>query len=121
MKNIFIIIILFPLTLLSQDFEKEDFVFLMRKEHIDIRVNDGNFTIIKSFSQRGKFLTAKKLYYANESLSFDSFSAIKDIQAFTYLPEERKKFKSIISKLKEFLIMEFFTVIKNQKTSPFPL
>jgi len=91
MKNILIFALLFPFIVLSQDFSGEDFIYLKRHEHIDIKLNKGDFNIIKSFSEQGKFLTAKKLYFANESLSFDSFTVIEDIKAFTYLPEEDKK------------------------------
>lgn len=91
MKNILIFALLFPLISLSQNFSGEDFIYLKRYEHIDIKVNNGNFNITKSFSEQGKFLTAKKLYFANESIGYDSFTAIEDIKAFTYLPEENKK------------------------------
>jgi len=91
MKNILIFALLFPLISLSQNFSGEDFIYLKRHEHIDIKVNNGNFNITKSFSEQGKFLTAKKLYFANESIGYDSFTAIEDIKAFTYLPEENKK------------------------------
>lgn len=93
MKNILIFALLFPFIGLSQNFSDEDFIYLKRHEHIDIKLNKGDFTITKSFSEQGKFLTAKKLYFANESLGFDSFTAIEDINAFTYLPEEDKKIK----------------------------
>ncbi len=91
MKNILIFALLFPLISLSQNFSGEDFIYLKRHEHIDIKVNNGNFNITKSFSEQGKFLTAKKLYFANESIGYDSFTVIEDIKAFTYLPEENKK------------------------------
>jgi len=91
MKNILIFALLFPLISLSQNFSGEDFIYLKRHEHIDIKLNKGNFDITKSFSEQGKFLTANKLYFANESLGFDSFTAIEDIKAFTYLPDENKK------------------------------
>ena len=91
MKNILIFALLFPLISLSQNFSGEDFIYLKRHEHIDIKVNNGNFNITKSFSEQGKFLTAKKLYFANESIGYDSFTAIEEIKAFTYLPEENKK------------------------------
>ncbi|MFT5215182.1 MAG: hypothetical protein ACI83H_000290 [Glaciecola sp.] len=93
MKNILIFALLFPFIALSQNFSDEDFIYLKRHEHIDIKLNKGDFTITKSFSEQGKFLTAKKLYFANESLGFDSFTTIENINAFTYLPEEDKKIK----------------------------
>lgn len=91
MKNVFLFILFLPFIVFSQNFADEDFIYLKRHEHIDIKINKGNFNITKSFSEQGKFLTAKKLYFANEALGFDSFTAIEDINAFTYLPEEDKK------------------------------
>lgn len=91
MNKLLIFFFLFPFIALSQNFSDEDFIYLKRHEHIDIKLNKGNFNITKSFSEQGKFLTAKKLYFANESIGFDGFSAIEDIKAFTYLPDENKK------------------------------
>jgi len=91
MQNILIFTLLFPFLIFSQDFSGEDFIFLKRHEHIDIKINKGDFNITKSISETGKFLTGKKLYFANEALGFDSFTALENINAFTYLPEEDKK------------------------------
>ena len=92
MKNLTISFwLLFPIVMLSQNFDNEDFIFLKRHNHFDINLVDGEFNIIKSVTEQGKFLTSKKLYFANEVLSFNSFSTIKDIKAFTYLPLENKK------------------------------
>lgn len=91
MKITLVFALLFPIALLAQSFSDEDFIYLKRHEHIDIKLNKGNFNIIKSIKEQGKFLTSKKLYFANEALGFDSFTAVEDIQAFTYLPEEDKK------------------------------
>ena len=91
MRISFVFALLFPFIVLSQNFSGEDFIYLKRHEHIDIKLNKGDFNITKSFTERGKFLTSKKLYFANEALGFDSFTAIEDIKAFTYLPEENKQ------------------------------
>ena len=91
MKITLIFALLIPFIGLSQSFQNEDFIYLKRHEHIDIKLNKGDFNITKSILEQGKFLTGKKLYFANESLGFDSFTAIEDIKAFTYLPEENKK------------------------------
>ncbi|MDG1378381.1 MAG: DUF3857 domain-containing protein [Flavobacteriaceae bacterium] len=92
MKNLTISFwLLFPIVMLSQNFDNEDFIFLKRHNHFNINLVDGEFNIIKSVTEQGKFLTSKKLYFANEVLSFNSFSTIKDIKAFTYLPLENKK------------------------------
>jgi hypothetical protein len=77
--------------MMSQNFSGEDYIYLKRNEHIDIKLNKGNFDITKSISEKAKFLTAKKLYFANEALGFDGFTSIEDIKAFTYLPDENKK------------------------------
>ena len=91
MKISFIFTLLFPFIVFSQNFSDEDFIYMKRHEHIDIKLNKGDFKITKSFSESGKFLTSKKLYFANESIGFDSFTAVEDIRAYTYLPDEDKK------------------------------
>jgi len=92
MKNLTLPLwLLFPVVMLSQNFDSEDFIFLKRHNHFDINVVDGEFNIMKSVTEQGKFQTAKKLYFANEVLSFNSFSTIKNINAFTYLPLENEK------------------------------
>ena len=70
MKNLTISFwLLFPIVMLSQNFDNEDFIFLKRHNHFNINLVDGEFNIIKSVTEQGKFLTSKKLYFANEVLS----------------------------------------------------
>ena len=70
MKNLTLPLwLLFPVVMLSQNFDSEDFIFLKRHNHFDINVVDGEFNIMKSVTEQGKFQTAKKLYFANEVLS----------------------------------------------------
>ncbi|WP_460219083.1 DUF3857 domain-containing protein [Psychroserpens sp. MEBiC05023] len=91
MKKLLILFLWIPLLSLSQDFSDEDYIFLKRAEHIKIKLNRGKFDISKNVSEQAKYLTAKKLYFANEAMHFDSFSSIEDIDAYTILPETNKK------------------------------
>ena len=120
MKNILIFALLFPLISLSQNFSGEDFIYLKRHEHIDIKLNKGDFNITKSFSEQGKFLTAKKLYFANESIGYDSFTVIEDINAFTYLPEENKKIEVDYIETKRAFDNGIFYSDQESKTFTFP-
>lgn len=120
MKNILIFALLFPLISLSQNFSGEDFIYLKRHEHIDIKLNKGDFNITKSFSEQGKFLTAKKLYFANESIGYDSFTSIEDINAFTYLPEENKKIEVDYIETKRAFDNGIFYSDQESKTFTFP-
>ncbi|OUR90758.1 hypothetical protein A9Q87_12445 [Flavobacteriales bacterium 34_180_T64] len=91
MKKAIILLLLLPYLVFSQDFSKEDYIFLKRNEHIKIDVQKGKFNISKSISEQAEYLTSKKLYFANQSMGFDSFTAIEDIDAFTYLPSSDEK------------------------------
>mgnify|MGYP001030097176 FL=1 len=91
MKQILFFLLYFPFLLNAQDFSKEDYIFLDRHDKISISLTNGNFDITKNVQEKSKFITAKKLYFANESIHFDSFSEIKDIEAYTFIPESNKK------------------------------
>jgi hypothetical protein len=82
--------LLLPVMVFAQDFSGEDYIYLKRHEHIKIELNDHNFNIIQNTSEQGEFLTSKNLYYANKSIGYSGFSEIKDISAFTYIPETDK-------------------------------
>ena len=93
MKNILFIIILFPLFVIAQDYSNEDYIFLKRHEHIKIGLSKQNFDISKQVAEQAEYLTAKKLYFANEAMHFDSFTSIENIDAYTYLPEKDSNVK----------------------------
>ena len=71
----------------------EDFQFLERTEDIKINLHKGDFKIVKSIYERAEYLTANKLYFANETLRFDSFTQLEDVEATTYLPASGKTLK----------------------------
>lgn len=88
-----ILVLLLSGFVVAQNPSKEDFHYLERNETIKIDLNKGKFNIIKSISEKAEYLTANKLYFANEILHFDSFTKIEDIEATTYLPETGKTVK----------------------------
>jgi uncharacterized protein DUF3857/transglutaminase superfamily protein len=90
MKYLLIILLFLPCISFAQDFSNEDYIFLKRHEYIKIGLSKNSFDISKQISEQAKYLTAKKLYFANESLGFDSFTSIEDINAFTFLPSTNK-------------------------------
>lgn len=86
-----LIILLLPFMIFGQDYSSEDYIYLKRHEHIKIELTKSTFDISKHITEQAEFLTAKKLYFANESLGFDSFSSIEDIDAYTFIPSTNKK------------------------------
>ncbi|MCK7590541.1 DUF3857 and transglutaminase domain-containing protein [Subsaxibacter sp. CAU 1640] len=93
MKNLLFILFVMPFLLQAQDFSDEDYIYLKRHEHIKIGLSKQTFDITKQVSEQAEYLTAKKLYFANEAMHFDSFSSIEDIDAYTYLPERDSNVK----------------------------
>lgn len=74
----------------AQNNTSEDYQFLERNEAITISLKKGKFNIIKSIHEKAEYITAKKLYFANEVLRFDSFTKLEDIEAVTNLPDGKK-------------------------------
>ena len=90
-KPILAFLLCLPFVLNAQDFSGEDYIYLKRHEHIKIQLNNKKFDIAKNISEQAQYLTAKKLYFANESIGYDSFTSIENIEAFTELPQANKK------------------------------
>ncbi|NQX85696.1 MAG: DUF3857 domain-containing protein [Flavobacteriaceae bacterium] len=93
MKQLFLCALLLPALCLSQDFLDEDYLYLKRHEYIKVDMNKKTFTLEKNVYESAKYQTAKKMYFANESIYYDSFSVIEDIEAYTYHPETDKTTK----------------------------
>jgi hypothetical protein len=91
MNKLLILFLLIPLFNFSQDFSDEDYIYLKRHEHIKIELNRDNFDISRNVSEQAEYLTAKKLYFANEGMPFDSFRSIEDIEAYTVIPNGNRK------------------------------
>ncbi|WP_188605858.1 DUF3857 domain-containing protein [Aquaticitalea lipolytica] len=93
MRYLLVLFLLVSFLGYSQDFSNEDFIYLKRHEHIKIGLVKQSFEITKLVSEQAEYLSANKLYFANESMSFDSFTSIEDIDAYTYLPSSNKNIK----------------------------
>ena len=91
MKIFNLLTCLLTFSVVAQDFSKEDYIYLKRHEHIKVEMSKQNFNIIKSVSEQAEYLTSKKLYFANEAMHFDSFTAIEDVDAYTYIPSSDRK------------------------------
>ncbi len=91
MKSIIFVILFFPLLVFSQDFSNADYIYLKRHEHIKVNFDNSKLGITKQITEQAKYITAKKLYFANESIGFDSFTSIENIDAFTVSPNTNKK------------------------------
>lgn len=90
-RTLLYLLSILPFLSFSQNFENEDYIYLKREELINIELKNDKFDIIKTISEQAKFQTSNKLYFANESMLFDSFTSIEDIEAYTYLPDLDKR------------------------------
>ncbi|WP_456440900.1 DUF3857 domain-containing protein [Psychroserpens sp.] len=110
MPKYFFFFLLVPFLSWSQDFSDEDYIYLQRHEHIKISLNNDKFDIVQNITEQGKFISSKNLYYANESIGYSSFSEIKDIKAFTYIPSSDKRIEvDYIETKQEFDNMVFYS------------
>jgi len=110
MPKYFFFFLLVPFISWSQDYSDEDYVYLKRHEHIKINLDNNTFNIVENITEQGKFLSSKNLFFANESIHYSGFSEIKDIEAFTYIPETDKKIDvDYIETQQEFDNMVFYS------------
>ncbi|WP_033958047.1 DUF3857 domain-containing protein [Psychroserpens jangbogonensis] len=110
MSKYFFFFLLVPFLCISQDFSDDDYIYLKRHEHIKISLSDDKFDIVQNITEQGKFISSKNLYYANESIGYSSFSEIKDIEAFTYIPSTDKRIEvDYIETKQEFDNMIFYS------------
>jgi len=120
MKKILTILLCLPLLMFSQNFSKEDYIYLKRHEHIKIDLANRKFDIAKTISEQAEYLTAKKLYFANESIGFDSFTSIEDIDAYTILPNSNEKVEVDYIETKREFDNGIFYSDQETKTFTFP-
>lgn len=110
MPKYFFFFLLVPFLCWSQDFSDKDYIYLKRHQHITIKLINDKFDIVQNVTEQGKFISSKKLYFANESIGYSSFSEIKDIEAYTYLPASDKKINvDYIETKQEFDNMVFYS------------
>nr|WP_321235596.1 DUF3857 domain-containing protein [uncultured Psychroserpens sp.] len=102
MKQLLILFLLIPFISISQDFSDEDYIYLKRHEHIKIKLKKHKFDIIQNVSEQAKFMTSNILNYANEHIGYSSFSEIKDIEAYTFIPNTKKKIEVDYFETKQF-------------------
>lgn len=123
MKNLTLTILTvclaFPSLTFSQDYQDEDLIFLNREEYITVKQQNHSFDIKNKVIERSKFLTTKKLYYANEYIHFDSFSEIKNINAYTLTSENEEVRVKYIETKREFENGVFYSD-QQLKTFTFP-
>lgn len=86
MKKIIVFLLFISQFITAQNtvnFDAEDYYFLKRSEHLKVSLKNENFSITNNVFEKAKFNTANKLFFANDLINFDSFSEIKDIEAYT--------------------------------------
>ena len=120
MKKFLLLTFIVPLFCLSQDFKDEDYIYLKRHEHIAVDLAGNKFNISKDISEQAEFLTARKLFFANETMSYDSFTKIEDIDAYTLIPETGKKIPVDYIETKREFDNGIFYSDQESKTFTFP-
>ncbi|WP_299227947.1 DUF3857 domain-containing protein [uncultured Psychroserpens sp.] len=120
MNKYFFLFLLVSFFSWSQDFSDEDYIYLKRHEHIKIKLENDQFDIAKNVSEQAKYITSKKLYFANEAMHFDSFTSIEDIDAYTLIPETNKKIKVDYIETKREFDNGVFYSDQESKTFTFP-
>lgn len=120
MKIFIITCCLLSSSVIAQDFSKEDYIYLKRHEHIKIDLSKQNFNIVRNVSEQAEYLTSKKLYFANEAMHFDSFTAIEDVDAYTYIPSSDRKIPVDYIETKRAFDNGIFYSDQESKTFTFP-
>lgn len=120
MKIFIITCCLLSSSVMAQDFSKEDYIYLKRHEHIKIDLSKQNFNIVRNVSEQAEYLTSKKLYFANEAMHFDSFTAIEDVDAYTYIPSSDRKIPVDYIETKRAFDNGIFYSDQESKTFTFP-
>ena len=120
MKNLLVICFIFHFIGYSQDYSSEDYIYLKRHENIKIELSKQDFKITKNISEQAEYLNSKKLYFANESMGFDSFTTIENIDAYTYLPESNRNVKVDYIETKRDFDNGIFYSDQESKTFTFP-
>lgn len=86
-KTLFFILIFVNINFYSQNYSElypnEDVITLKLYRHIKISNKKGNFKITEHVKKKNLFLTTSQLSHAKQSVSYNTFSTIKNIQATT--------------------------------------
>lgn len=96
MKKILLFLLISSQFIVAQnavDFNTEDYYFLKRSQHLKVSLSNETFNIVNSVYEKAKYNSANKLFFANDLINFDSFSEIKNIEAFTENPSTKTKIK----------------------------
>ena len=120
MKIFILLFCLLSISVVAQDFSREDYIYLKRHEHIKIDLSKQNFNIVRNVSEQAEYLTSKKLYFANEAMHFDSFTAIEDVDAYTYIPSSDRKIPVDYIETKRAFDNGIFYSDQESKTFTFP-
>ncbi len=120
MKFFIIMCCLLSSSVIAQDFSNEDYIYLKRHEHIKVELSKQDFKIVRHVSEQAEYLTSKKLYFANEAMYFDSFTAIEDVDAYTYIPSSDRKIPVDYIETKRAFDNGIFYSDQESKTFTFP-
>lgn len=107
---------------LKTEYPKDDVVTLSLKRHIDISESGGKLNISESISKRDIYLTSDRLSHANESISYNTFNTIDEINAYTLATIKGEKTKRYVRDFedKDVLINGIFFNDQKRKSFSFP-
>jgi transglutaminase-like putative cysteine protease len=89
------------LTTYRQKYPDESAVMLNKKQHVSIRLDEGEISILTSFYEEQFLLDDKASLFAEESIEYSGFYDVYDIKGKTLVPG-KKRYKAIpIGEIKE--------------------
>jgi len=82
-------------------YPNEDVITLSLEKHIQIDESRGKLLITENVHKRNLFLSSKRLYLTEESVGYNTFNEITEIQANTENIENNRVKKSLVKEFKE--------------------
>ncbi|WP_299367287.1 DUF3857 domain-containing protein [Winogradskyella sp.] len=107
---------------LKLEYPKDDVVTLALTRHLDITESRGKLNITETFTKKDFYLTSNRLSYANESIDYDSFESIEQVNAYTSSIANGKTTKQFVKEFedKDVLIRGIFFNDRKKKSFSFP-
>ncbi|WP_422104744.1 DUF3857 domain-containing protein [Winogradskyella sp.] len=107
---------------LKSEYPKDDVVTLSLTRHLEISESRGNFKITEKLTKKDVYLTSDRLSHANESIRYNSFESIEDINAYTTSVVNGKNTTRFVKDFedKDVLIRGVFYDDQKKKSFSFP-
>lgn len=81
----------------DQELKHENGIVLLQSQEVEININDlGNLEILSKIYEETQHFTDNASLYREQSVGYSStFSEISDLEAYSFIPDDRNKFKKI--------------------------